>query len=70
MPAYRGNRKQLNKLLANYLAREEEEEENSIYPPSDYDENFDDYRPDERKRSIFRERDGMSMMKLLPSFIS
>lgn len=67
MPPYRGSRKQLNNILANYLAREEEkeeeeeeEEENEMYPPSDYDDNnFNDYRPEERKRSIFRERDGM-----------
>uniref|UniRef100_A0A1L8DTB7 Putative ubiquitin-protein ligase/hyperplastic discs protein n=1 Tax=Nyssomyia neivai TaxID=330878 RepID=A0A1L8DTB7_9DIPT len=60
-PSYRGSRRELNKLLANYLAREEEEEQEQRLPLARIDQPyFDDELPYDlasKKRSIFRERE-------------
>uniref|UniRef100_A0A6B2E8S2 Putative calponin similarity domain-containing protein n=1 Tax=Phlebotomus kandelakii TaxID=1109342 RepID=A0A6B2E8S2_9DIPT len=59
-PPYRGNRRELNKLLANYLTREEEDDRNERFPLSRVEQPYlDDDLSYEmaRKRSIFRERD-------------
>lgn len=56
-PSIHVNRHQLNKLLARYLARDDDEREHDgglgTYEP-DFDD--DNYIPEERKRSFFRER--------------
>lgn len=44
---FRPNRQRLNRILANYLRRDEEP-----------DDGYDPYDLDTRKRSVFRERDG------------
>lgn len=46
---FRPNRQRLNRILANYLRREEDPEEA-----------YDPYDLEARKRSVFRERDGES----------
>lgn len=46
---------QLNRLLTQYLDHEEEMNENANFRD-------DEYGPDERKRSVFRERDGNTKM--------
>lgn len=48
LPSFRPNRQRLNKLLANYLRRDEDPDEGP----------YDPYELEARKRSIFRERDG------------
>lgn len=54
-PPYRGSRQQLNKILADYLAREEDHENPGYGPGFDYEEYNN---PEEKKRSMFREREG------------
>lgn len=54
-PPYRGSRQQLNKILADYLAREEDHESPAFVPGFDYEEYNN---PEEKKRSMFREREG------------
>lgn len=54
-PPYRGSRQQLNKILADYLAREEDHENPGYGPAFDYEEYIN---PEEKKRSMFREREG------------
>uniref|UniRef100_A0A1B0D370 Uncharacterized protein n=1 Tax=Phlebotomus papatasi TaxID=29031 RepID=A0A1B0D370_PHLPP len=59
-PPYRGSRRELNKMLANYLTREEEEERDERMPLTRIEQPyFDEDLPYDlaRKRSIFRERE-------------
>ena len=58
---YRGQK--IDKLLANYLAHEEEEE-GARYDNGPDDDVDDIYGPEDRKRSVFRERDGKYLILL------
>ncbi|XP_055531774.1 uncharacterized protein LOC129722393 [Wyeomyia smithii] len=55
--AYRPNRQRLNKILANYLRRDDDLEE----------EPYDPYDLEARKRSIFRERDALAELPAYPT---
>ncbi|XP_059620527.1 zinc finger CCCH domain-containing protein 13 [Phlebotomus argentipes] len=58
-PPFHGSRRELNKMLANYLSREEEDERDDRLPVMPNDQAFAEDSPYEmaRKRSIFRERE-------------
>lgn len=60
LPSFRPNRQRLNKILANYLRRDEDPEPEGP---------FDPYELEARKRSIFRERDALAELPSYPTTV-